>query len=367
MCGTVGMFVGCSALSYCPRRLLRAPSPDPGTAQGTEGGETSAEADGADPAVASGEPAPYRSPFRSWYERSSVRSAPRRLLDADPRDGGPAPWLFPPDLVPVTRHPLVRDLPAPQFQEVLVQHLYRYLDFTAKLEYLVVNRTVLGIARGTVGVPVPGEMRLDAYKMYCDEAYHALFSADLADQVQAVTGTTPRLPGEPFFLRRLSHLLAELPAGERPLAELLFVIVSETLISASLAEIPQREAVAPAVTGTIRDHALDEGRHHAYFAHFLHRLWAHLEPAERETAGRLVPALMDAFLRPDLDALREELTAYELTGDDAEQVLAEVYTPEVLSSHARATSQQTRRYFRELGAFESAAARDALAAYGLLD
>ncbi|MEV5873802.1 diiron oxygenase [Streptomyces sp. NPDC052101] len=357
MCGTVGMFVGCSALSYCPRRLLRAPSPDPEPPE--EPGEPGQDDE-------SGEPGPYRSPFRSWYERSSVRSAPRRLLAAESGGDSPAPWLFPPDLVPVTRHPLVRGLPGAQFEQILVQHLYRYLDFTAKLEYLVVNRTVLGIAHGSVGVPVPEEMRLDAYKMYCDEAYHALFSADLAAQVHRRTGMPARLPEEPFFLRRLNGLLAELPTADRALAELLFVIVSETLISASLAEVPRHDAVAPAVTGTIRDHAVDEGRHHAYFAHFLHLLWARLEPAERRTAGRLVPSLMDAFLRPDLDALRTELAGYDLTRDEVEQVAAEVYTPEVLGEHARATSQQTRRYFRDLGAFDTARAQDELAAYGLL-
>ncbi|MEU1513136.1 diiron oxygenase [Streptomyces sp. NPDC005811] len=367
MCGTVGMFVGCSALMYCPRRLLQGPGPgtDPAGQEEQTASPDPSEPSALEPGAGVAGLPTYRSPFRTWYERSSVRSAPRRLLVAE--DGSAGLRLFPPDLVPVTRHPLVRALPAERFQEVLVQHLYRYLDFTAKLEYLVVNRTVLGIARGSVGVSVPDEMRLDAFKMYCDEAYHTLFSADLAMQVRHATGIAPRLPDEPFFLRRLQEILDELPTADRPLAELLFVIVSETLISASLAELPQRDEVASAVTGTIRDHALDEGRHHAYFAHFLQRLWAELDPAERRTASRLVPRLMDAFLRPDLDALREELTGYGLSKDDAEQVLAEVYTPKVLGAHFRATSQQTRRYFHELGAFDDPMARAALAAHCLLD
>ncbi len=349
MCGTVGMFVGCSALSYCPRRLLAGPAADP--------------RDGAEEPP--GEPGAYRSPFRNWYERSSVRSAPRRVLEERRHEEGAEPQrFFPPELVPVSRHPLVAALPADVFDEVLVQHLYRYLDFTAKLEYLVVNRTVLGIAHGSVGVELPEEMRLDAYRMYCDEAYHALFSADLAVQVRDSTGIAARLPEEPFFLRRLRGIQDGLPAAERALAELLFVIVSETLISASLAEVPQREEVVPAVTGTIRDHAMDEGRHHAYFAHFLQRLWAQLRPAEREAAGRLVPCLMDAFLRPDIEALRLELAGYGLSAQETEQIAAEVYTPEVVAEHARATSAQTRRYFADLGAFDSAAAQDEMAAYG---
>jgi hypothetical protein len=332
------MFVGCTALSYCPRRLLAAPAQD-------DAGE-------------------YRSPFTTWYERSAVRSSPRRKIDdrtEEPRH------FFPPELVPVTRHPLIASLPAKVFDEVLVQHLYRYLDFTTKLEHLVVNRTVLGIAHGSIGVEVPEEMRLDAYKMYCDEAYHALFSADLATQVHQATGTAARLPGRPFFLLRLQEIKTELPAHHRALAELLFVIISETLISASLAEVPGHDGVDSAVTGTIRDHALDEGRHHAYFAHFLQRLWAQLDPTERRAAALLAPRLMDAFLRPDTEALREELTGYGLTREEADQVVAEVYTPEVLSTHALATSRQTRRYFRDLDAFDTPEVQDELNKYGLAD
>lgn len=355
MCGTVGMFVGCTALTFCPKQLLLA------------------GAAGAPPPEAPLPEAPpdelppdegYRSPFRTWYERASVRTTPRRMLDSSEIDGKRR--YFAPELVPVARHPLIARLPEHVYDEVLVQHLYRYLDFTAKLEYLVVNRTVLGIAHRSVGVPVPEAMRLDAFKMYCDEAYHALFSADLADQVRRTTAITPRLPDRPFFLRRLDEISEDLPASQRPLAELLFVIVSETLISASLAEVPQSTEVFSAVSGAIRDHAVDEGRHHAYFAHFLRRLWDVLDPAGRRTAGALVPRLMDAFLRPDLPALRVELAGYGLARDEVRQVVSEVYAPEVVAAHARSTSQQTRRYFTELGAFDSAEAQEELHRYGLL-
>lgn len=337
MCGTVGLFVGCAALSYCPRALLAGPAePEP------EGDES------------------YRSPFRSWYERASVRTAPRRVLG--PEDD--RLLFFSPDLVPVARHPLVAALPEPAYAEILVQHLYRYLEFTAKLEYLVVNRTVAGIAHGTVGVPVPDEMRLDALKMYCDEAYHALFSVDLAQQVQQRTGIRPLLPESPYFLRRLDGILADVGPERRALAELLFVVVSETLISASLAEMPSTDDVVPAVRATVRDHAGDEGRHHAFFVIFLRQLWAHLTPRERRYAGRLVPRLLDTFLRPDLDTLREELGTYGLSRDDTEQVVSEVYAADVLAAHGRDTSRQVRRYFEEIGAFDDEAARDELAAHG---
>ncbi|WP_405497574.1 diiron oxygenase [Streptomyces sp. NBC_00096] len=275
--------------------------------------------------------------------------------------------FFPAELVPVARHPLVRALPDAVRREVIVQHLYRYLDFTAKLEHLVVNRTALGISQGTVGLELPAEMRLDALKIYVDEGYHALMSVDLLQQISGGTGIAPRLPGEPFFLTRLAALREASPAPMRPLLEILFVIVSETLISGSLSAVPQEGAVLPEVRATIRDHALDEGRHHTYFAIMLRYLWGALDPATRGWAARQVPQLIHCFLAPDLPALRAELRRYGMPADAAEQVLAEVYDPRTVDAFVRSAAQQTVRHFASLGVLEDPRVREAFLAAGLLE
>ncbi|MEU9050267.1 diiron oxygenase [Streptomyces sp. NPDC048384] len=350
MCGIVGLFTGCSALTYCPRRSLAPAGPT----------ET-----GADPPEDTGEAAEvsYSSPFRGWHERAAVRRSPRRVLDDSPSG---AARYFSPDLVPVARHRLVTGLRPELFDEVLVQHLYRYLDFTAKLETLVVNRTVLGIATGSVGVGLPEAMRFDAYKIYCDEAYHALFSVDLMRQVREATGIRPLLPEQPYFLRRLAEIQQSLTPELRPLAELLFVTVSETLISASLAELPVDDGVLPAVRESIRDHAADEGRHHAYFATFLRYLWAALDPADRRAAALLVPRLITAFLQPDRDAIRAELLEYGLPRDDAEQVVAEVYDEATVAAHTRATAKRTLHYFTALDVLDDPRTKEEFRVHGLL-
>jgi hypothetical protein len=284
-----------------------------------------------------------------------------------PEDGNRETRFFPPELVPVAGHPRVKELPPQVFEEILVQHLYRYLDFTARLEHFVVNRTVLGIAHGTVGVRVPEDMRLDAFKMYCDEAYHALCAVDLARQVRRRTSMTPHLPDEPFFMRRLRQIQEETPSEYRALTELLFVIVSETLISASLAEVPSDGEVDASVRETIRDHAADEGRHHAYFAVFLHHLWGQMEREERRLAALLLPRLMDAFLHPDLEATHLELTGYGLSAESSWEILDEVYSPAVLSEHARSTSRQTRHYLEEIGVFDQPGVEEELRSYGFAD
>jgi hypothetical protein len=334
MCGTIGMFVGCPALMFCPGNQQQ-----PGLSEGRAGTRAP------DSDTAAGE-AGYRSPLGSWHERAAVRASPRRRIPAEAENL----LFFSPDLVPVVAHPLVRALPEDVFRQILIQHLYRYLDFTAKLESIVVNRAVLGIALGTVGVRLPPGMRLDAHKIYCDEAYHTLMCADLAGQARVMTGVDPRLPGEPFFLRRL--------------AELLFVIISETLISATLAEVPDSADVVGTVRETVSDHAGDEGRHHAYFAMFLKLLWGQLTPAERDRAGTWVPRLADAFLRPDVAAIRDELAGYGMPPGDVETVLAEVFPANVVDTHRSHVARYTLRYFTELDAFGTQQSQQELADHG---
>jgi hypothetical protein len=352
MCGTIGMFVGCQALMFCPGRRPAGP-PEGGLAEGG----APAPAPGAQTAA---QEAGYPSPLGSWHERAAVRASPRRRIPVqDARL-----LFFSPDLVPVAAHPLVRALPEDVFRQILIQHLYRYLDFTAKLESVVVNRAALGIALGTVGVRLPAGMRLDAYKIYCDEAYHTLMCADLAEQARAVTGVSPRLPREPFFLRRLAEIQQGIPAEYRSLAELLFVIVSETLISATLAEVPDSADVVGAVRETVSDHAGDEGRHHAYFALFLKLLWGQLTPAERDQAGAWVPRLADAFLRPDIAAIGDELASYGMVPGDVETVLAEVFPADVMDTHRSRVARHTLRYFTDLDAFGTARSQQELADHG---
>ena len=128
MCGIVGMFAGCALAPVCPKRALR---PSPGNAAQR----------------------PYRSSFASWDERASVRRAPRRQLSKAPAPDGPP--LFSPSLVPTVHHPIVARREPEARNDLIARHALRYLDFTAKLEHLIVNKTVLSIAHGTCGSTSP--------------------------------------------------------------------------------------------------------------------------------------------------------------------------------------------------------------------
>lgn len=323
MCGLAGLSVGCGMTLTCPKMLLID--------------QASRRAEGT---------SDRRSPLTSWDHRASVRTRPRPTVTP-----GDAPLSFPRNLVPIANHELVRDDDA-LCERIRARQLFRYLHFTAKLEHLVVNRTVLSVAHETIGFDLPDWMRIDAYKIYCDEAYHALVAAELATTVAQQRELGGARRAMPYFMRRLAELIDSAEPDLGPLLEILFVVCSETLISGTLSHAAEAPEVIEPVRQALSEHAHDERRHHAYFAELLRHLWPQLTRSSQRIAGTFVPALIDAFLRPDFDDAEAELMSYGLGLDAAQQIVAESYPAEVVDADRRHVARYTVRHFEEVGALD---------------
>jgi hypothetical protein len=308
--------------------------------------------------------AEYSGFFARWDALASVRRKPRREFEAEGTR-----LFFPPELYPVVLHPIVAVRGEGVVAGLLLQRLYDYLDFTTELENLAVIPIATKIGRGRSGLPLPEQMRADAHKIVTDEAWHAQFSDDFVRQIVTVTGC-PRLgtevPAAPVFVARLDALRQRLSPGLRGVEALLFAIVSETLISGILSDIPRDDRLPSSVRELVRDHAEDEGRHHVYFRSVLQHLWPALTPSERSDVGPLVPGAIHAFLEPDYDRVAYHLGGVGLSSDEIDQVISESWpTHEVRQSISRDASQLTR-YFTELGALDDARTRDSFEEVGLV-
>ncbi|MCQ1575870.1 diiron oxygenase [Streptomyces parvus] len=273
---------------------------------------------------------------------------------------------FPPELVPVVSHPIVRDAAPGTVHRVLVERLFHYLHFTTELESVAVLPVTVDISRGRDDLDLGAAMREDAFKISTDETWHAQFSHDLMNQVSAETGI-PLRTVEPTFLRRLEDVRALMEPELRGAQSLAFCIVSETLISAILADLPQDRRLPAAVRDLIRDHAEDEGRHHAYFRSVLKYFWHSLSPDQRRLLGPWLPELVTIFLEPDYPAAARSLLAAGLTTAQTEAVLAESYPAETVRASIADASRTTVRYFAEIGALDDPATLDAFHARGLTD
>lgn len=302
----------------------------------------------------------YRSRFRNWDRVASVRNHPIRAL------GSGGELFFSPELVPSLAHPILRQADPLVREAVLVHRLYEYLKFTIDLEQSAVIPITGHISRDRAGLDLPEHMRADAFKIVTDEAWHAQFTYDLMRQVQTRTRIAPALPDTPVFTGLLARIHDEFPSEIRGVDELLFAIVSETLISSILDDLPRDERLPEGIRETVADHADDEAKHHAYFSTLLRYLWPALSRREQELAGPYLPRLIFAFLEPDYPSVALGLAAAGLTGEEVEQVMAEVYTHANVVEDVRAGAAPTLQYFTEAGALTHNATYEAFQEAGLI-
>jgi hypothetical protein len=306
----------------------------------------------------------YGTKFRFWESRAAVRAKPRRVLEEE-REAGKL--FFPSELVPVASHPLVDARGPAVVEDILLQRLHVYLDFTAELEQMAINPVTQRISRRKIGFDLPEAMVEDAYKICTDEAWHAQFSDDLQRQLVAATGITPTLPPEPQFFRRLRAVEAEAPPEIGGLPSIFFAIISETLISAILADIPHDRRVVSTVRELVADHAEDEGRHHAFFSQFFECIWPQLSTRQRRLVGPVLPGLVLAFLEPDYDALAAILGRSGLSDEEVRGVIEETHPrAEVVAGIAQA-AKATLRLFRERGVLDDPGTLEAFLASGLIE
>ena len=126
-----------------------------------------------------------------------------------------------------------------------------------------------------------------------------------------------------------------------------------------LGAVRTRTSLPAAVRELVADHALDEGRHHAYFRTLLRLVWPRLDRADRAAVGPLLPELMRAFLEPDVPSLEADLRAVGLSRDEARGVLAESLPAAAVDRDIAAGAASAVRYFREVGALDDPATAEA--------
>lgn len=299
-----------------------------------------------------------------WYEQAGIRSGTRRMFHEESEAGK---VFFPLHLVPYLTHEAVRNLPAERHHELAVRHLYQFLLSTAHLETRVVNRGAELIANGRSGIELSASSRLDAFKVYCDEGYHSLYSLDLADQIGTVTGIPVPDWNYGGFVDQLNDAVAETLPEHTELAQLLQVVVFETLITAVLNEIPTDHTVVTTVRETVRDHAKDEGRHHHYFTGFFHELWGQLDAPTRAAVAFALPALIRSCLLWDVAPVRSSLVLAGLDDNTATAVVRDCYGGDPGNERIRAICRASLRMCESAGVLAVPGAAERFAAHGLID
>ncbi len=304
----------------------------------------------------------YVSSFGNWDSRASVRVKPRRVILPDQPSG----LYFPPEFVAVAAHPLVQARPGVA-DRLLIHSLCQYLHFTAAVEQVVVLPVAVSMSAARIDVDLPAAMRRDAFKICTDEAWHAQFSSDFIEEISQASGVSSPALAEPAFIRAVSQLRDRLEPALHGLHAIFTAIVTETLISRLLSDIPTDRRLVSAVRELVADHAEDERRHHAYFRGVLQLVWPELAPTQQELMGTQVPALIGSFLDADLTAVRHMLTVEGFGERDREMIVADCYPVGAGTRDRAVAARATVKAFREVGAVDGGRIKEAFWAAGLME
>jgi len=301
--------------------------------------------------------------MRAWHDVAWVRT--QRVEYSIP-EIVTQPVLFSPHLVPTIGHPLIVTRGDDFVRELLAHRFYAYADFTSVLEREAVNVVTKDLARKIFWAELPPHMSRGAGRIYTDEAYHAQESDEILESIALETGIAPKHLYRPRFLSNLDLLLSALDASKQRLALIGFSIVSETLISSILADIPNDRSVVTCVREFVREHARDEGRHHSYFAELLKFGWPRLTESDREFLGPLLPKFVRWFLNPDLQWFRSFLTEKQFSTVAIEEIIGACYPSKSVSDQIRKAAGHSIACFKQVGVLESRRTTEAFIREGLL-
>jgi len=300
----------------------------------------------------------YESRFEKW-EGTAVVHGEHKLAPLDD-----SRLYFSRAVAPAFAHKDVEKAPDEVQRGILILSLFDWLEFTEWLETGPVNESCDLLRRAHFLPWLPQLMRADALKIYTDEAGHAQMSHDLARSVESTTGYQS-LQLRPPFLDVFADLMGAHDPQLEPLLTLCFAIVSETLITGSLKELPKDDEVQLAVRQFARHHAQDEARHHHYFRELCEMLWPRLPHELRRVVGPLLPQMVLTFLRPSYESLARILGEFPDTFPEPQRIADETLASASVTEAVRKASTPTLRMFATCGVLDDDEVLDSFVESGL--
>jgi len=211
----------------------------------------------------------YKKYFNDWDNFASVRVKPntyrfsKNKVHQELKDKR---WFLP-EGVPILQHPLLKNIEKEEEQYLLGRFLLQFLEYGTLMEHEFVNTILAELALGECGIPLHDQMRMDAFKIYTDEGYHACFNLEATQQIRDYIGLnkSEAWPLKNSRLMGLRKLIPEDKTKNYFLIRFAIAAISETVAAKELSESMKGIVVEP-IYNIFIDHAEDEKKHCMYFS-----------------------------------------------------------------------------------------------------
>jgi|GEM_PF-2761837 len=304
----------------------------------------------------------YQKHFTDWDNFSTVRVKPHSYKmnfdDLAKKELREKKWFIPQG-VQILSHPLLANLDQDRTQYILGRFLLQFLEYGVLMEHEFVNASLAEIALGENGINLPEVMRLDAFKIYTDEGYHACFTLEAAQHIREYIGLpNTAWPLKNSRLEGLRKLIADAPAEDRSLIRFGIVAISETVAAKELTESMQNVVIDPIVNLFV-DHAHDETKHCMYFSVLFEVVWEQLSEAERLRLGAYLPKILKAFVNINVYALQDTLSEIQIDKETANKIIQDSYPPDFAIKRALGVATVSFTVMRKIGIFRNPLIREA--------
>lgn len=311
----------------------------------------------------------YQKYFDLWDQSASVRTKPNtyRFNRSQMSHALQNRHWFIRDGVPVLNHPLMQHIDAEKEQYLLGRFLLQFLEYGTLMEHEFINTMLAEMAMGECGIPIPDRMRLDAFKIYTDEAYHACFNMEATQQIRDYIGL-PLSTAWPLKNSRLDGLRKVIPAGpskENFLVRFGIACISETIAAKELSE-TMKGIVAEPIYNIFIDHAEDEKRHCMYFNTLFEVVWRNLSVNEQLFLGKSLPKILKAFVDINTISLADALQCIGISTEAAGIIIADSYPTDFSVKRALSVASVTFRMFARLGILDIPEIKNAFIEEGFL-
>ncbi len=306
------------------------------------------------------------SEFLHWNEKSAVRAKPYEYdcMVLAEQEIGDKNWFIP-SVLSYLEHPAIKHLDDALHQNLLARNLVTFLEYTTVLEHKIVNRSVEVIAHDVLPVPIPFAMRMSALKLYADEGYHAVISADVSRQVALLFHLD--VPSSEFErIKNFQKLIEGFPVEFKNLGWFLIGFVAETVITKEFLQMAKATLVPP-VYRMLRDHLEDEWRHSHFFSSMFSYLWGRLNRNERYFCKDALPLIIFESFRLEDGWLERNLIDLGLNNAIAEEIETQRNSHRGLLESARCGSMATLKALHRAGFFLERANLERFFEFGLIE
>ena len=259
----------------------------------------------------------------------------------------------------ILEHDDLKSLNDDQKRFVMGTQLLEFVEKTTIFEVEHVNNVANSLALGKYDFEIPNILKVDAFKIYTDEGFHALFSKKMSDDIKKYykieDDITPYLKN---FFSKLNNIGSKFGKKYSYLSNLSSTIVSESMIVQDISN-EMRGIVHEPIIEMFKDHMIDEAYHANYFGTLLKVIWPQLSDKQKEIMSSNLCESILLMSKPRVDIYYYTLSKLGFAKKRISEIINDVYdNKETKKNTLKKKSSQVLKLLKNSGVFNFSFAKE---------